>query len=68
MAFRIVEITKPSECHVTNGQLMVKQEDYEVQIPLEDNEITPSRTESESNYKNTTSRYLPSRIFMGTIV
>ena len=34
MAFRIVEITKPSECHVSNGQLMVEQEDYKVQIPL----------------------------------
>lgn len=39
MGYRIIEITKPSECHVTNGQLVVEQEDGTVQIPLEDIEI-----------------------------
>ena len=39
MGYRIIEITKPSECHVTNGQLVVEQEDGTVQIPVEDIEI-----------------------------
>lgn len=39
MAFRIVEITKPSECHVNNSQLIVEQSDATVHIPLEDIEI-----------------------------
>ena len=36
MGYRIVEITKPSECHVSNGQLAVEQEEGTVQIPVED--------------------------------
>ncbi len=39
MGYRIVEITKPSECHVTNGQLVVEQEEGTVQIPVEDIEV-----------------------------
>ncbi len=39
MAYRIVEITKPAECHVTNAQLVVEMEDGSVQIPVEDIEI-----------------------------
>jgi CRISPR-associated protein Cas1 len=39
MGYRIVEITKPSECHVSNGQLVVEQEEATFQIPIEDIEI-----------------------------
>ena len=39
MAYRIVEITKPSEIHVVNHQLQVEQEDGKFTIPLEDVEI-----------------------------
>ena len=39
MAYRIVEITKPAECHVINGQLEVALEEGTVHIPLEDIEI-----------------------------
>lgn len=39
MSYRIVEIVKPSECHVNNHQLVVEQEDETVQIPVEDIEI-----------------------------
>ena len=39
MAYRIVELTKPTECHVNNHQLIVEQEDGTVQIPVEDIEI-----------------------------
>lgn len=39
MAYRIVEITKPAECHVNNHQLIVEQEDVTVQIPVEDIKI-----------------------------
>ena len=39
MAYRIVEITKPSEVHVTNHQLIVEQEEAKFSIPLEDIEI-----------------------------
>lgn len=39
MSCRIVEITKLSECHVNNHQLVVEQEDGTVQIPVEDIEI-----------------------------
>ncbi len=33
MAYRIVEITKPSEVHVTNHQLIVEQEEAKFSIP-----------------------------------
>lgn len=36
MAFRTLEITQPTEIHVRRGQLMLKQEDCEVSVPLED--------------------------------
>lgn len=39
MAYRIIEITKPAECHVRKHQLIVEMEDGTVQIPLEDIEI-----------------------------
>ena len=39
MGYRIIEITKSSECHVTNGQLVVELENGTVQIPVEDIEI-----------------------------
>lgn len=39
MSYRILEITKPAECHVTNSQLVVEMADGKVQIPLEDIEI-----------------------------
>ena len=39
MAYRIIEITKPSEIHVSNHQLQVEQEDGKFSIPLEDIEI-----------------------------
>lgn len=39
MAYRIVKITKPSEVHVTNHQLIVEQEEAKFSIPLEDIEI-----------------------------
>lgn len=39
MAYRILEITKPAECHVTNAQLVVEMADGTIQIPLEDIEI-----------------------------
>ena len=39
MAYRIVKITKPSEVHVTNHQLICEQEEAKFSIPLEDIEI-----------------------------
>ncbi len=39
MAYRIVEITKPAECHVINSQLEITLEEGTVNIPLEDIEI-----------------------------
>ena len=39
MAYRIVKITKPSEVHVTNHQLICEQEEAKCSIPLEDIEI-----------------------------
>ena len=36
MAFRIVSIENPAELHVTNGQLLVEQEDRSVTIPVND--------------------------------
>lgn len=39
MAYRIVKITKPSEVHVTNHQLICEQEEVKFSIPLEDIEI-----------------------------
>ena len=39
MAYRIVEITKPAECHVSNSQLEITLEEGTVNIPLEDIEI-----------------------------
>ena len=39
MGYRIVEITKPSECHVPHGQLVVEQEEATFQISIEDIEI-----------------------------
>jgi len=36
MAFRIVSIENPAEVHVTNGQLLVKQDDRSVTIPVTD--------------------------------
>ena len=39
MAYRIVEITKSAECHVTNSQLEITLEEGTVNIPLEDIEI-----------------------------
>lgn len=39
MAYRIVQITKPSECHVTNHHLIVEQEEGKADIPLEDIQI-----------------------------
>ncbi len=39
MAYRIVEITKPSEIHVNNSQLQVSREDGIFYIPIEDIEI-----------------------------
>ena len=39
MAYRIVEITNPSEVHVMNHQLLIEQEEAKLSIPLEDIEI-----------------------------
>ena len=39
MAYRIVEITNPSEVHVMNHQLLIEQEEAKFSIPLEDIEI-----------------------------
>lgn len=39
MAYRIVEITKPAECHVVSSQLEITLEEGSVHIPLEDIEI-----------------------------
>ena len=39
MAYRILKITKPSEVHVTNHQLICEQEEAKFSIPLEDIEI-----------------------------
>lgn len=39
MAYRIVKITKPSEVHVTNHQLICEKEEAKFSIPLEDIEI-----------------------------
>lgn len=36
MGFRTLEISKPSEVHVNYGQLIIKQENNEYSIPLED--------------------------------
>lgn len=36
MAFRTLEITKPSELHVQEGQLTIEQEERVVRVPLED--------------------------------
>ena len=36
MGFRTLEISRPSELHVTKGQLLITQEEGEVSIPLED--------------------------------
>lgn len=39
MSYRIVQITKPSECHVTNHHLIVEQEEGKADIPLENIQI-----------------------------
>lgn len=36
MSFRSIEITRPSEIHMKNGQMHIEQEEGEVTIPLED--------------------------------
>ena len=36
MAFRTIEITKPAELHMKNGQLEISQEEGAVLIPVED--------------------------------
>ena len=36
MAFRTIEITRPSELHMKNGQLEIAQEEGTVMIPIED--------------------------------
>ena len=36
MAFRTLEITKPTEIHIKNSQLELTQEDGQVYIPIED--------------------------------
>lgn len=39
MPYRIVQITKPSECHITNHHLIIEQEEGTADIPLEDIQI-----------------------------
>lgn len=36
MAFRTIEITKPTELHMKNGQLEISQEEGVVMVPVED--------------------------------
>ena len=36
MGFRTLEITRPAEIHMKNGQMHIEQEAGEVAIPLED--------------------------------
>lgn len=36
MAFRTIEITKPTELHMKNGQLEISQEEGVVMVPIED--------------------------------